>query len=169
MAPCDYKDSKIEKIIKALKYRFIKELSQPISQIMKKYLEALSKHKKYSIISENPIIVPVPLFKRRLNWRGFNQSELIAKSLALSLQLDFSSGILVRTSAAKPQADIPERNIRLANVKNKFAINTGAAIKNRVVILIDDIVTTGATLNECADVLKKNGAKKVIGFVFARG
>lgn len=173
LACSDYNNPRVEKAVKGLKYRFIKELAIPISCLMKKYLTRLGKNGGFNIIAEAPVIISVPLHRRRLNWRGFNQSGLIAELLATSLQLRFYPDILIRGSAPKHQADITERNIRLINVKDRFSISMAitalSSIKNRDIVIVDDVATTGATLNECAKILKLNGAKKVIGLVFARG
>ena len=165
----DYKNPLIVKVIKTFKYRLIANMIGPISLLTKKYILWLSTQKKYQINSGSPLIVPVPLFYRRLNWRGFNQAELIAKSLANMLQTNYQPDLLLRIKESKPQADISDKSKRIKNPANIFQLNKGVMIKDRTVIMVDDICTTGATLNECARVLKENGAKKVVGLVFARG
>ena len=165
----DYKNKLLEKALKALKYRFITDLTVSFYPLIGKYIHWLAKKKNFSIISDNPLIVPVPLHPRRLNWRGFNQAEVISKIIAGITQLEVKNDILFRIAVSKPQADIEKKEERLKNMVNKFKISTKQELKNRTIILADDICTTGATLNECAKVLKNAGAKKVIGFVVARG
>lgn len=169
IAVSDYQNKFVVKIIKTFKYRLIEDLAQPISRLMKKHLIWLNATKKFNILSDDPIITPVPLHPRRLNWRGFNQSELIAKSLADGLNCRTEPGLLVRSKATIPQADIKEREPRLTNIRGTFKLAGASDLKNRTILLVDDICTTGATLNECADTLKKGGAAKVIGLVIARG
>ena len=165
----NYNNPLVVKIIKAFKYRFVTNMIGPISLIFKKYIYWLSTQKKYIITADNPVIIPIPLFYRRLNWRGFNQSELIAESLADILQRDYRPDILLRVKGSKPQADISEKTERLKNPIKIFQVKNMGLIREKTVLLVDDICTTGATLNECARILKEAGAKKVTGLVFARG
>lgn len=165
----DYNNPLVVKIVKTFKYRLVTDLIEPISLLLKKYIIWLSTQKKYNLNFDNPLIIPIPLFYRRFNWRGFNQAELIAKSLADMIQQDYQPNILLRIKESKPQADISEKTERLKNPNNVFRISDNISFKDKTIILVDDICTTGATLNECAKILKEAGAKKVIGLVFARG
>jgi ComF family protein len=166
----DYNHPTVIKTVKTLKYRFVIDLKPALSTLIKKYLFWLSSQKNFSILENNPIITPLPLHYRRLNWRGFNQAELLADCVADSIQFHAKNGLIKRVKPSKPQAEIEEREQRLGNLdKNIFEISDRAQIKDRTVILIDDVCTTGATLNECARTLKEAGAKQVIGFVIARG
>ncbi len=106
-------------------------------------------------------LVPVPLFSSRYQKRGFNQSEKLAK------YLDFPVfNCLKRTRDTKPQFDL-KREDRLKNVQNAFALKQKLPAGN--FCLIDDVATTGATLSECAKVLKKAGASKIYAICIARG
>ena len=165
----DYKNPLVEKSLKFLKYKFIIDFEQPLSFLMKKYLKWLTLDKKFNVFEAGPLLVPVPLHLRRLNWRGFNQSELLAKKLADTFQMEMAGDVIERAGNAIPQADIKEREERLKNMNGIFRIKNGNKLTGREVLLIDDVCTTGATLNECAKVLKENGATKVIALVVARG
>src|SRR3989344_6086547 len=165
----DYENALVVKIIKTLKYRLIQGVVNPLSRAIKRYIFWLSAKKKFNILAENPVIIPVPLFYRRQNWRGFHQALLLAKVIADVLNCELNSAILKRVKDVKPQADIKEREQRLENMKEVFKIIDNSQIKNKTILLVDDVCTTGATLNECARVLKAGGAKKVIGLVFSRG
>ena len=168
----DLKNPLVEKMLKFLKYKFIIDMEQPLSVLMKKYLKWLTLDKKFNVFEANPLLVPVPLHPRRLNWRGFNQSELLAKHLADTFQIEMVGDIIERTVNTVPQADIKEREERLKNLNGIFSARggkNGIKISGREILLIDDICTTGATLNECAKVLKENGARKVVCLVVARG
>ena len=165
----DYKNPLVEKTLKFLKYKFITDLRWPLSILIKRYLKWLTLDKKFNIFKDNPLLIPIPLHPRRLNWRGFNQSELLAKNLADTFQMEIALDIMERTVNATPQADIKEKEERLKNLNGIFRIKNGIRITDREILLIDDICTTGATLNECAKVLKDNGASKVIALVIARG
>lgn len=164
----DYNQSLVVKIIKTFKYRLVKDMADIIAPIIKKYLVWLSLNKRLNILSDNPVITPIPLHSRRLNWRGFNQSELIARSLADILNTGINPNILIRTRAVDPQAEIIKREERLKNIGNAFELREGSCA-GKTFILVDDVCTTGATLNECARLLKNSGALKVIGLVIARG
>ncbi len=165
----DYKNPIVVQIIKCLKYRFVQEIINPLSILIKKYIVNLSREKKFNILEKNPIIIPIPLHPKRLNWRGFNQSELIAQSLSDIIQCPVHIDSLRRIKESKPQADIKEKAERLEKPRSIFRLINSEPTKNRVIILVDDICTTGATLNEAAKILKEGGAESVIGFVVARG
>lgn len=161
-------DPVVEKMLKAYKYKFIPEMIKPLSVIAKKGIKKLLS-KKFNLFDDSPVIMPVPLHKKRLNWRGFNQAQLLAKDISDVFLVSYSDNILVRTSYYKNQAGIKAKESRIENIKNNFIVSDNGAIRGKIVILVDDICTTGATLNECTRVLKKSGAKRVIGFVIARG
>lgn len=165
-------DPPVEKMLKACKYKFISNLSVPLSLLARKCVKKLL-FKGFNLFEDNPLIVPVPLHARRLNWRGFNQAQLVARNLSDVFLASYGEDILARVVYAKNQADIKGRENRIGNVGNNFVVKNAEAAKGRTIILIDDICTTGATLNECARVLKNpsvgKGAKRVIGLVIARG
>lgn len=109
-------------------------------------------------------IVPVPLHWRRRFQRGFNQSALISKGLRFS-DAKFNTD-LVRIRYTRQQTELTVA-ARAKNVKGAFAVRKGHNFKGRNICLVDDVKTTGATLNECAKVLKEAGANKVFAFVLA--
>lgn len=110
-------------------------------------------------------VVPVPLHASRLRERGFNQSEILAKNFCEKFNLPLSC-VLIRDLKTEKQMSL-SRDERLINVKNAFSVCEKLVFKNFV--LIDDVCTTGSTLNECAKVLKLAGASKVSAVVLARG
>jgi predicted amidophosphoribosyltransferase len=89
--------------------------------------------------------------------------------VAADFFMPFAPDLLFRNKMTAPQADLAERQERLGNVANIFTLNPMHAVAGRTVVLVDDICTTGATLSECARVLKSAGVKKVIALVVARG
>ena len=131
------------------------------------YLKLRAK-KGQSFLAENPLLVPVPLHYRRENWRGFNQARVLAERLGRAYQMAWAEPI-VRTGYRDPQADIEDRNQRIENARGLYACVQPVLAQDRHIILIDDVCTTGATLNECARVLKAAGAKHVSALVLARG
>ncbi len=116
---------------------------------------------------ENLLTMPVPLHPRRLRERGFNQSLLLARHVAeqLDTELDFLS--LKRIRYTSPQTAL-KKEARRKNVRGAFEVADPGVVEERVVLLVDDVATTGNTLNECARVLKKAGCEKVFGLVLAR-
>lgn len=111
------------------------------------------------------VIVPVPLSAARLRERGFNQALEMARPLARSLGLPLAAGLLTRVRETVPQSGLPWR-VRHRNVRRAFAC-TGI-LEGKTVILIDDVMTTGATLNAAARALKDAGAARVVNWVAAR-
>lgn len=113
------------------------------------------------------LTVPVPLHKKRLRERGFNQSLLLAKhvSTTLHMQLDFLS--LRRVRYTLPQTGLGKEE-RRKNVKGAFMLENPEVFKKKGVVLVDDVATTGNTLNECSRVLKKAGCKDIFCLVLAR-
>jgi len=118
-------------------------------------------------LTADSLTVPVPLHIRRLRERGFNQSLLLAKVVATDLgtQLDYLSLVRIRHTRAQTGLRKEERR---KNVKDAFSIIYPEIIKGKKILLVDDVFTTGYTLNECARTLKKSGAMVVICLTLAR-
>ena len=117
----------------------------------------------------DPVIIPIPLAKKRMHERGFNQSLLISKKISKlsSGNLILEKDVLIKPKDTEHQARIENRNERLKNIVGSFRVINEEKIKNRNIILIDDVTTTGATLGEAKKVLKQAGARKVIAFTVA--
>lgn len=113
------------------------------------------------------MIMPIPLHAKRLRERGFNQSLLLARAMAADLDLEIDFLSLRRKRFTKPQINLKFHE-RHKNVKNAFEISGRGIIKGKSVILLDDVATTGNTMNECARTLKRAGCEKVYGLVLAR-
>ncbi len=163
----DFNDPVVAALIKKLKYAFIKEVTVPLAELSFKYLNRRAKRGR-SFVSNRPLLVAVPLHPRRENWRGFNQAALIAELIAQNYQAE-NQNILERTSHRNPQAEIENRDQRLLNARDLYKCGDADKVIGRNIVLVDDVCTTGATLNECARVLKHAGAKSVAALVIARG
>jgi ComF family protein len=113
-------------------------------------------------------IVPVPLHRSRRRKRGYNQAEMLADGLRQALGLPVEPDLLKRRKATREQAAGLGYDERLANVEGAFIVPDGAAIDGRSILLVDDVVTTGATMQSCARALKQAGAAAVYGVSFTR-
>ncbi|MGE3279052.1 MAG: ComF family protein [Candidatus Altimarinota bacterium] len=115
------------------------------------------------------VLIPIPLHPKRLKSRGYNQAQLLAKHIErpFSKLLTTNSELIIRPKETTSQVSSATRAARLENLKGAFELN-GKVDSDALYILIDDVVTTGATLEECCSILKLNGAKEVWGLVLAR-
>ncbi|MCM8818195.1 MAG: hypothetical protein NC915_01770 [Candidatus Omnitrophica bacterium] len=107
------------------------------------------------------LIIPVPLYWKKEFIRGFNQSALIGNYLSKKLNKKMYQNILIKSKNTISQTELSE-NERKENVKGSFKLKNSGIIKDKIILLIDDVYTTGATTEECKKVLLKNGCKKVI-------
>ena len=191
-----YRENDLSRIVHFYKYNLVRDLHLPLGRVMTKaFLD--------NDLPLPELIVPVPLHKKRLRWRGFNQSELLAdyisENLTPGMEIPVLNDLLVRKKHTTPQMKVRKYSERKKNIRDAFEVNikchpelacsardsgpnklkkidSGSEtemtksniLKNKKIILVDDIATTGATLNECAKVLKSAGAKKVFGIVLAR-
>lgn len=112
------------------------------------------------------IVVPVPLHPSRLRGRGYNQAALLAWALSRRIGLPMDEESLCRVRATLPQMRLPAAD-RRRNVEDAFRCTTDR-LSGRQVLLVDDVCTTGATLEACADALRKGGARSVWAFTLAR-
>ena len=112
------------------------------------------------------MIVPVPLHRRRLRSRGYNQAELLARPVADRLGARISTNLLTRVTDSPPQAQAKNEAARSAGVRNAFAASD--EVRGKRVLLIDDVATTCSTLHACGRALYRAGAKSVRAAVLAR-
>src|SRR5260221_7684489 len=113
------------------------------------------------------VVVPVPLHRNRERERGYNQADLIARPLARRLKLPHRAVLLVRTRP-RPDKHVLSLEERWESVRGAFATRPGSQVDNLRVLLVDDVMTTGATLDACARALRAAGAKSVTGLTVAR-
>ena len=161
MTAADYKNNLIKSAIHYFKFRFIKKMAEPLAQLLINFFERVDP------AINDPLIIPVPLNKKRFLERGFNQSELIGKIFADHFNFSFMTDLIERHRYTPHQVGL-NRAKRLTNVQGSFKINRSELIQNKNIILIDDVVTTGSTLEEIAKILKDFGAKKVWGLTVAK-
>lgn len=163
MSATDYDNKLIQSMIHYLKFRFIKELAEPLANLLIKFHHSTSAPECAPAL----LIIPVPLNKKRFLERGFNQAELIATIFADHFNYPLMTDLVVRYRYTPHQVGLKKKE-RLTNVKNSFKVTDFGKIKNQSIILIDDVVTTGSTLEEIAKVLKEAGAVEVWGLVVAK-
>jgi ComF family protein len=166
----DYRDPIIKQAIWKLKYYGKRALGKKLGEFLyKEMLEEVSDMRLYS--SGLPIIViPVPLSIKRQQKRGYNQAMEIAKGFCVNSSgeiLELRGDLVIKNINTKPQARIENRKERLKNLEGAFSVVDEQYIKARTIIVIDDVTTTGGTMNEISKILKSAGAKKVVGIAIA--
>ncbi len=154
----DYGENTASKLIKMFKYNYLLE----IADIFEKIINAT----KFNYNWQDFVIMPVPLHARRERERGFNQAEILGKIFSEKFGLSINKN-LQRAIYTTQQAKL-SREERLLNLENAFIWADKAKIAPEKVLLVDDVFTTGATMQECAKVLKNNGTKVVWSLVLAR-
>ena len=113
------------------------------------------------------LIIPVPLHPKRLRWRGFNQSVLLARQVSREYAIPLDPFVVYRSKETPPQTQLTEDE-RRKNVRGAFSLNDQKSVKGKRILLIDDVYTSGATVNECSRALKRGGAKEVYVLTLAR-
>ncbi|PIP51586.1 hypothetical protein COZ61_00235 [Candidatus Berkelbacteria bacterium CG_4_8_14_3_um_filter_33_6] len=161
----NYKNRVIKELIHYLKYEGVKELVGELNKLN------LSKIRE-QIITKKSILIPVPLFQRRENQRGYNQSLEIARIFSQNFKLPVEDRIVGRSRNTKSQMQIEQDSDRIVNIKNAFKIINQKTdkLKNKTVYLVDDVTTSGATLQELAKTLKElqHPPRRIYGLVLAK-
>lgn len=160
----DYQNPLVKELINNFKYRFAKKISSTLGYIFSAYLEKLPIKETVS----DWLIIPIPLHKSRKNWRGFNQAEEIAKQINQKYNFKISAQNLIRIKNTSPQAEISGWQERKDNINLAFKVQYPDNLKNKNIILLDDVRASGATLEEAALVLKQAGVKTIIGLTVAK-
>jgi len=161
-APCSYENKRVKKIIHAFKYEpFVRELAAPLAKIIAGHFALCGRG------FTGFALVPVPLAAKRWRKRGFNQAQALASELSKIWQAPIAANCLIKTRETQNQAELSQAQ-RAFNLRNAFAAQNKELLRDKKIFLIDDVATTGATMEECARVLLKNGAQEVIGAAIAR-
>jgi ComF family protein len=155
-------ETKLIRAIVTLKFERI----EPLGVWFAKRLTEVVERQPESLTAVD-VVVPVPLHGQREKERGYNQADLIARPLARQLGLPYRAVLLMRTRP-RPDKQILTLNERWESVRGAFATRPGSQVDNLRVLLVDDVMTTGATLDACARALRDAGAKSVIGLTVAR-
>jgi ComF family protein len=159
----EYSNPSVKELIHQFKFNGVREIGETFGAEL---AEKLSR--SGADFEENFIIIPIPLHKKSMRRRGFNQSEILARTISEKLSVPLLTGVLVKTKTTPHQTETKNRHERLENLVGAFEITDKEEVSGKNIILVDDIITTGATLTECAKVLKRSGAKNIYGVAIAR-
>ena len=151
----------LRRVVQRYKYGHKVSLGKPLGRLMARGCQPFLNE------INADIIVPVPLHPKRLRWRGFNQSVLLAREVSRFYGVPMDPFLLTRERETEPQTQLPEED-RRRNMRGAFALNPEKSIDERSVLLIDDVYTSGATVNECSRTLKRGGAEEVYVLTLAR-
>lgn len=160
LSACSYQSQLAQDLIHGLKYDGLLDGAKPCAEILAQFLRS-----QRILFSDKWVLTYVPLDQRKMNTRGFNQSELIARELSKIIRVPVEK-LLIKSQSTKPQMKL-SRQERLKNVKDAFE-TTKSPLPHKKIILLDDVVTTGSTLLECSKALSKAGAEEIIWLTLAR-
>lgn len=152
----------IRKAILSLKYKFATDIADELVEACIRRLNSVRFH--------NVVLVPVPLYKQRENWRGFNQSGLLGQKLAVKMKWEFAPDLLIRTKNTHPQVSL-KGDERRKNLSGVFSVNSDLTtyyMLHDAIVLFDDVYTTGSTIKESKKVLEKAGFKNIYSLTIAR-
>ena len=152
-------DGILREAVLSFKYRNLRAIANCLGEFMASYYKVNS--------LSGDILVPVPLNEKRIRDRGYNQSGLLAREISMSIGVPVSEKVIRRTRDCQPQARTKNVDERRRNMENAFS-HIGDGVSGMDVVIIDDVCTSGATLEACAFALKSAGAKRVTGFTLAR-
>jgi ComF family protein len=159
-----YDNEALRALIHYFKYKGFLAAKKPLSEIMIKHLELAR------TVPDDALVIPIPLHRKRLRKRGFNQSALIAMDIARHFNIVLRTDLLERVRNTTPQMEIKDYDKRRKNVRKSFEVpaEMAGALTGKTILLIDDVYTSGATIQEAARALRRAGAAKVIGVVLAK-
>jgi ComF family protein len=158
-------EGELRGLIHLLKYESVLPVASVLGGMMAQAIAELLP----GCANSRPLIVPVPLHKSKRGARGFNQAELIARAALKRLDqpVELATGVLIRHRATVSQVGLT-REERVENMRDAFRVTGRKRVQGRSVIVVDDVMTTGTTLSECARVLKQAGAEQVWAATVAR-
>lgn len=162
-----YRHKIAKKAIWEIKYNNNQKINEKFSKILYEFIIEKISDEAIFLNFDRPLLVPIPMHKDDYKKRGYNQSELITKEIYKidqGINFDYAD-ILIKNKHTLHQSELKNKNDRLKNLKNCFCIKS--KITGRNIILIDDVITTGTTMDEARKILKTAGAKNVLGFSIA--
>lgn len=160
-----YDNKALRELLHAFKYNRFLAAQTPLALLIDKYLNNVNLPKA---LPADTVVIPIPLHRKRLRERGFNQAEKIANIVSERLELPMNNDSLVRIKDTPHQTTRRSKAERLESLRNSFEVTDKAALTERTIILVDDIYTTGATMQEAAKTLRRAGVRNIIGVVVAK-
>ena len=165
-----YKNKSVRNMIWRLKYHGDKSVAETFAlKMYDRLCEELAELDEWSNFT-NPLLVPIPVSKHKLKLRGYNQSEVLCKALS-DIDEDrffqYAPNVLYKIKDTISQSHVKDRKERLQNLKDSFKVKDMASIRNKNIILLDDVLTTGSTLGEATEVLQKAGINNIVWVVVA--
>jgi len=164
-AVSSYESDALRELLHALKYNRFLAVETVLRKLMERYLSNINLSKT---LPGDTIIIPIPLHKKRMRQRGFNQAEHISNILGSLLDLPVLKNVLVRIKNTPPQTRQKNKKERFRSLRGGFSVIENSDIRDKTVILVDDVYTSGATMNEATRVLRRAGVKNIVGFVIAK-
>ncbi len=162
----EYRDRRVKRLIWELKYRGNRNIARLIADVLCIHIYSMRRSKT---LPEKTILMPIPLSRARRRERGFNQNELVIQEMVRDVEergapwcrLDIEFNALERVRHTAPQSSLARRAERLENLRGCFAVLRPELVRDKDIILLDDVVTTGSTLREARAVLLQAGARSV--------
>ena len=158
---CYYNDV-LKTLIHDFKYKKIASLASDFTILIINFM------KKYNVGKDCEIILSIPMHPNRLFEREFNHSDIMAKELGKALGISYSKDVLGKIKNTSLQSTL-KKEIRIKNLYSSFSLKNSSIVRNKNVLLVDDLFTTGSTINECSRLLKNSGARYVEAITLARG
>jgi len=167
-----YRDPVIKKILWYLKYKNISRIAEELSPFLYDTCQEISHENFLHYGDPRLLLIPIPLYKSKEKKRGYNQSKLLVKSIIKkqkgeNIFLSYQDTVLVKTKDTTSQTKQKSKKERLANIQNSFIVENKDLIKGKHILLVDDIVTTGATIEEARRILLRAGARSVSALAVA--
>lgn len=154
-SPFSFSSNVIRELIHALKYSRVRSISEILAGLLMDYFV------KYNVqFPSNSVLIPVPIHGRRKRRRGFNQAELIGQNLGFILNILMFTDVLKKNKYTQPQVEL-SRDDRTKNIVGTFSVRYPQKLKDKTILLLDDVKTTGATLEEAGRTLRNAGVKQV--------
>jgi ComF family protein len=165
-AASSYENEALKNLIHYFKYEKFMAAGKPLEEILIEYLKNIF----IGLDLSNSVIIPIPLHPKRFHSRGFNQSEILANIISKHFNIPLETDILKRIKNTKPQIKTKNHKEREENLKGSFEISADGKniLKNKNIILVDDVYTSGATMNAAIKAIRRENKNRIIGVVVAK-